>query len=258
MPFIGSSDCAEFASGVEEGEALNAFCHWVLTFRRHLPNILSDEKMKRMRMNHLAQWEKLDLLSMNVHYAEGRVEYSDITVDGKLTAKTMFDLGGSWSTGELGTVLEGVVIDVRKSKFKFLKRTKIQSHGVLGFEFNITRAENSSWTLQSGDRKFVPGYKGRIWLDQDTYELVQFERVSTEVDPKFPIQSVATLTKYSNVSLGDKTDFVLPVSSQSITCLIQIAKDVYANCLKNELTFENWRKFGAEHRITTDIPKEPN
>lgn len=249
------SECDKLSSGTEHEDAVAAFCEWVLSFRSRLPDILTDEKMRRMRVDVQHYWETLDVLSVKVHYVDGTVQYSNLAINGKPTTKSIYDLEGSWSTGELGATLEGMLVDVRKSKLKFTKATKLGNRRVLGFEFDVPRIDNGSWTLSiSASQKFVPGYRGHIWLDESSFQLVQFERVSTDVDPKFPIQIVTTLTKYAPVKLGDKSDFVLPVSSESVSCLDHEAAGKYTNCLKNILTFENWRKFGAEHRIMTDLP----
>ncbi|ABF40763.1 hypothetical protein Acid345_1762 [Candidatus Koribacter versatilis Ellin345] len=244
------SDCVKLAQGMQHSDSLLSFCDWVLTFRERLPNILADEKMDRQFFRPVG-WNPSDTITMTAHYDGGRVEYAGLAVNGIPTTKTIFQLNGAWSTGELGASLEGLVADVRASRFKFDKEI-VGEHGekLLSYEFKVRRAENGSWALgAAGNRRFIPGYEGKIVIDEATGHCVEFERMTTDVDPKFPVKMVKMKVRYDDVRLADNTNFALPVSAESFSCMGKVMGEMYKNCAKVEVIFQHWRKFGAEHRI---------
>ena len=94
----------------------------------------------------------------------------------------------------------------------------------------------------------APPYGGELWVDQKNGDLLRFQSTAEEIPPTFPMQSADLLTDYDDVSFGDGTAFVLPVTATVATRF----RDEEAT--RNVVQFRNCQKFRAKTHIVLGIP----
>ena len=74
-------------------------------------------------------------------------------------------------------------------------------------------------------------------------------RIEEETGPlpaSFPFDKAETVVAYNFIRIDGKT-YPLPVHSEVLTC-----QRGTSNCTKNEINFQNYRKFAADSSITFD------
>jgi hypothetical protein len=249
--------CARVSRGVTHSEVLEKFCFWTLSLNDRLPNIVSEQKTSRFIEIRDKRYISQDTISASVSYENGKVHYSNLRLNGKPSKIPIEDIGGTWSTGEYGTDVQALFIIEQKADFTFLKVDSDKYKGSLIFQETIKPEANHTWQLRFGSGKdektLYPGYISRIWLDPKTSRLIHMEKETSDVEKHFPIRWVTKITTYANTPLGDGTYFVLPIQNITINCTAEHKRQ----CTLNDLTFSNWRKFGAAHRILTEPSSTP-
>ena len=139
-----------------------------LDFTEGLPNYVCQEMMARYESTtHPANWQAIDIVSAALVYENGKEDYRDIAVNGKLLKKSIDQVGGAWSTGEFGTMLIDLLSPATAAQFRY-RREERQS-GVITkvYDYSVKR-ENSHWQITMSGQTYRPAYKGSIWVDPAT------------------------------------------------------------------------------------------
>ena len=238
--------CAAIASVTEHSPALAELCRFALSMSRNMPNVICDLETRRFwRAYNMAN---RDVVTATVTYENGQENYSNIQIDG--SAPTARTLNSSWSTGEFASILQMVFSPASDTEFRFSKEAKLHSTPALVFDFRVDQASNVLYYLHAfypsgwGITLF-PGYRGKVWLNKSNFQLMRLEKETGDMPAHFPITRASTVIEYSDVPLGDGSDFVLPGKSEIETCSI----DEGSECAHNIVQFKNWHKFRAKTRI---------
>jgi VWFA-related protein len=244
--------CAAIAGASEHSAALAELCRFALSMPRNMPNVICDLETRRFwRAYNIAN---RDVVTATVTYANGQENYSNIQINGgAANART---LNSSWSTGEFASILQMVFSPASDASFRFSKEARLNSTPALVFEFQVDQSSNLLYYLHAfyssgwGVTLF-PGYRGKVWLNKSNFQLMRLEKGASHMPASFPITHASTVIDYSNVPLGDGSDFVLPGESEIETC----SSEEGAECAHNVVRFKNWHKFRAKTRIlTTEEP----
>lgn len=243
--------CVAIANGVQHSAALAELCRFTLSLPRMMPNVICDLETKRFwRAYNLAH---RDVVTATVAYENGEEHYSGIQING--TAAKTEALNSSWSMGEFASILQMVFSPVSDAEFRFSQEVKLKSIPALVFEFRVDQWSNELYYLHAfyssgwGVTLF-PAYHGRVWLNKSTFQLMRMERGTADIPHSFPISRATAVIEYSDVPLGDGSDFVLPGKSEIETC----ERGELSECAHNVVRFTNWHKFRAKTRILSMEP----
>lgn len=209
-----------------------------------LPNFLCNEEVRRYRNwpKH-KQWQFEDTLSAELLYSRKTGEdYRNIRVNGEPTNKPWLELGGDISTGEFGSLLQGV-LSKRASGFKFEAEDTVNGTPARRYSFHATRAE-SDWTIMSEYQFIVPAYSGRLWFDRDSNAVLRVERHAEDIPAAFPLTSVDTEVNFGLVHLGPSETYVLPVHAETRACFREKQE-----CSRKTIDFRDYKKFTGESTI---------
>src|SRR5581483_12055671 len=109
----------------------------------------------------------------------------------------------------------------------------------------IVRQENSNWDIYAPNgAKATPSYSGIIWIDKTTHNILRIEEEAGPMPSSFVFDKAESVVEYSFVSIEGKS-YPLPVHSEILTC-----QGGRPACTKNEINFQNYRKFGADSTVT--------
>jgi hypothetical protein len=236
----------------DQGSALSSLCKFVLSLRRKLPNVICEREMKRFGLPN----GRNDVVKAIATYQGGQEFYSNVTIDDQPPEPSSPALAGM-SMGEFATYLQALFAPDSDTDFKFLKEEAVPSGHRLVFSYHVDRQNNQFRYLHAtipGSRSgmtFFPGYRGRLWIDKATLNLLRLESEAVDLDPGFPIRSAKTEIDYAKVSLGDGTEFVLPVRSNIRVCSGDASQS--DDCARNLEKFSNWHRFGVKTRIVSDV-----
>jgi len=238
---------------VAHPEVLADACRFALSLRRQLPNVVCDQNTYRyLRPGILLSAEKLeDRLTAHVIYEDGHERYSDVRVNGK-PLERLDTLQGQFTAGEYGTDLVFAFSPENHPFYKFLHKDRVHSHHAFVYEAEVAPENNHSWGMQANKHKTYPEFVARLWLDETSHQILRVE-LKPVPEKGFPMSDVQLRTDYEDLALGDGTSFVLPIKSQSGSCLWNDLKSKVIFCSSNTLEFKNCHKFRARSRIVTDL-----
>jgi hypothetical protein len=209
-----------------------------------LPNFLCDEIVTRSISDAKPpKWKKKDLVEVDLMYVNGKEDYRNIRVNGKVLKSGTPEETGSWSTGDWGTTLVDILHPATAAVFKRRGKDKIAGIECDVFDFTVEKA-NSHWTVRYG-KPIRPAYKGAIWIDPKSGRTLRTEMQAVKLPNDYELDWVEQMTEYGWVTIGgDK--LLLPVKSENLACWRYSTR-----CSRNELEFKNYRKFSAESTIST-------
>lgn len=190
-----------------------------------------------------ARWRAQDVVTADVVSVDGKEEYRNILVNGKPSTRPI-EKTGAWSTGEFQTTLEDILSPYTAAAFRKGADDSIEGRAAFTYRFTVQQ-ENSNWDIVAPDgSKAAPAYSGTIWIDKATHNVMRIEEQTGPMPSGFVFDKAESTLEYGFVRI-DGREFVLPVHSEVLTC----QRDSSA-CTKNEINFQNYRKFQADSNVT--------
>ena len=114
------------------------------------------------------------------------------------------------------------------------------------FDFRVRRENNVSWVWFFPNQKINPGYHGSIFVDpaKGIISRLMVYVSPGEVDPQTPVSELTMTIDYGDVSIAGTGTHHVPVHSENVSCF-----PILNGCIREELTFGNFHKFGSTVRI---------
>jgi hypothetical protein len=216
---------------------------WAMSFTNGLPNFLCQQSTTRyVEQSRSEGFEPVDVVTAKVLYEEGREKYSEITVGGRRTNKSMMEIGGTTSTGEFASVLSGLFEEAVRTEFKFYQSATVAREPAAIYDFKVA-LRNSNWTIQVGGQTLRPAYSGSVWVDKASSQVRRIEMQADNVPKDFPDDTIASAVDYEEVPLGT-SKFLLPVHAENLSC--QRGSTI---CTKNAIDFRDYHKYSGESTI---------
>jgi hypothetical protein len=243
VDFTLDNDSAATKHTNKNDDLLDKTREWAMTFTNGLPNFLCRQSTTRyIEQSRSEGFQPVDLVTAKVLYEEGREKYSEITVGGKRTNKSMMEIGGSTSTGEFASVLSGLFEDRARAEFKFLQSTTVGREPAAIYDFKVP-LRNSNWTIVVGGQTLRPAYSGSVWIDKASAQVRRIEMQADNIPKDFPDDTIASAVDYEEVPLGT-SKFLLPVHAENLSC--QRGSSI---CTKNAIDFRDYHKYTGESTI---------
>jgi hypothetical protein len=220
-----------------------------MEFTETLPSYVCTELVTRSQSESTpANFQPIDVVSMEVLYTDGREDYRNIQINGKKTVKKIEETGGAWSTGEFGTVLVDLFSPATGATFHYRRDSRAGGIMAKMYDFEVTR-EGSHWSIHSGSQSYDPAYVGSVWIDPATSRVLRIEMEAKGFPGEFPLDHVESATDYQYIRLGDAKQYLLPVHAETLSC-----QRGTAFCSRNVIDFRNYHKYTGESTITFGAP----
>jgi hypothetical protein len=215
-----------------------------VAFTEKLPNYVCKEFMARYQSSRRpADWQALDVVSTNIVYEGGHESYRDIEVNGKAFHKPIEEMSGAWSTGEFGTMLLDLFAPWTAAEFRLRRRATIAGVEARVYDFQVERSR-SHWHVQVASQSMLPAYKGSVWIEPETGQVMRLEMAARALPEQFPVDTVESAVDYDRVLIGGKK-FLLPVHAETLAC-----ERGSSNCSREAIDFRNYHKFESSSDIT--------
>lgn len=200
-------------------------------------------------------WHKGDSLISQLVWDQGREQRTLQLVNNRPVAAHPLWHSPLVSEGEFGNLLDSVLGDSNQATFLWKGWDVVGNKRVGVFEYTVDR-QHSSLRLSLGSEETIVAFHGLLYTDSTTGTVWRITNEADDFPPALRTKSISRSVDYDEVVIGAK-QYVLPVSA---TVLL----DTGESNLRNELRFQNYRKFEADSRIsfgTTDVtntsPAEP-
>jgi hypothetical protein len=220
-----------------------------MEFTETLPSYVCTEVVTRTQSESTpANFQPIDVVSMEVLYTDGREDYRNIQINGKKTVKKIEETGGAWSTGEFGTVLIDLFSPATNATFHYRRDSRAGGIMAKMYDFEVAR-EGSHWSIHASSQTYNPAYVGSVWIDPATSRVLRIEMEAKGFPGEFPLDHVESATDYQYIRLGDTKQYLLPVHAETLSC-----QRGTAYCSRNVIDFRNYHKYTGESSITFGAP----
>lgn len=213
-------------------------------FLEGLPNYICQEQTTRyVSETRQPSWNVVDVVSADLVYDDHQESYRNLQINGRPTKKSPED-SGAWSTGEFGTILANLFAPQSGAEFKFVQDDTIEHRAASIFDFKVIRVR-SNWKIWVPGQYILPSYKGSVWIDKRTAQVLRIEMQAKDIPQAFPEITVETAVDYDTINLGAaEVSFLLPVHAEALSCWRNSNE-----CQRNAIDFRNYHKFEGESTI---------
>jgi hypothetical protein len=245
-----------------EAEALDLLARTrvsTLAASEAMPDFIVKQQITRSRaFGNTNNWVTLDRLTIAVSYrASAGEEYKLLAVNGLPPGTDVKEggsyeqIGGTSSTGEYVSMLAALFSESTRAEFKAVDTDVLRGRRTIVYEFEVKQpfSKQSIKATGADEQAVVTGYRGRIWVDRETYRVLRLEDISTDIPAGFPVTAASSRIDYDWVTINEK-QYLLP-SDAEIKLTAAIGNQSIQT--RNEIRFRNYQKFGAEVKIIEDI-----
>jgi hypothetical protein len=236
-----------------------------------MPDFIVRQQITRSRaLNNTNNWTTLDRLTIAVSYrASAGEEYKLLAINGLppgTEAKeggSYEQIGGTSSTGEYVSMLAALFAERTRATFRAVDTDTLRGKRTIVYEFEVQQKNSRMSIKATGDRSVVTGYRGRIWVDRETFRVLRIEEISTEIPADFPVTAASSLIDYDWVTINER-QYLLPSSAEiKLSARLGERTITYGDGrsrvsnetiqTRNLIRFRNYQKYGAEVKIIEDI-----
>ncbi len=190
-------------------------------------------------------WFKYDEIKTRVSYFEHQENYEVLSVNNKLTDRSMHELGGATSTGEFGSMLAQIFEPATATRFKWARHSLLRGRHVYVFHLQVPRTRSrSSLSYQPTRETIITGYQGLVYIDKEAEHVLRIATSAYDIPSDFPIQEARTRLDYDYTELSGRK-FLLPLKAQ-----VRMRQEKHL--IRNDVEFRLYRKFSAESTLTFD------
>jgi hypothetical protein len=192
-------------------------------------------------------WRVADTVQEQLTFFDHEEKLKVISVSGRLITTTIEhnQLGGASSSGEFGTLLYEVFNADTDTDFSWDHWATLRGKRMYVFGYKV-RTARSKYTIYHYEsrRKIVAGYRGLIYADTDSKQVMRLTLDCEDLPADYPIQQVSLVLDYKPQMISDR-EFILPYHSDLHSREGQFM-------VWNETTFRNYRRYSADTSITFD------
>jgi hypothetical protein len=214
-----------------------------------LPNFVCQQSTTRSLAGADHHWREMDRITAEVLYEHGHESYREVKLNGKPTGRSIMDLPGSRSTGEFGSSLRALFDRDTEALFRFQSNAVLSGYYTAIYEFAVA-GDKSDWRITAGSQMLMTPYKGRIWIDRDSGNVLRIEMKAVEIPESFPFRRVEAEVDYGPVILPSGRYF-LPQQADNLSC------NDPQSCSRNRIEFRNYQKYIGESTISFEPPEKP-
>jgi hypothetical protein len=218
-----------------------------MAYTDDLPNFICTQITTRSERIYPSGWHPVDNFVADLTYFEKKENYRIISVANQpTTTATLDSLKGSWSTGEFGSSLRMLFDPKSNAAFRLEGADQANGHETVRISYQVPKETSSSTITYNNERTIVTAYRGRCWIDPESFNVVRLEEKALNIPEDFPITRAEKSIDYDLQDIAGRK-YWLPVRAEML--LVQRAVNFHA---RNVIEFKKYRKFEAEVKIIPD------
>ena len=221
-------------------------------FLDELPNFIVTQFVTRsVQTPEKKDWQERDKLEIELTYSTQKGEkFKLIKMNDRPTSMSYESLGGATSTGEFGTMIEGLFAPQSQAQFKEVRKETFKGRQTVLFEFAVKKANsNNNITDKTSGRSVTTAYAGTIWVEVETARVLRIEQAAADIQRGFPITLAESAVEYDWVKVGEQK-YLLPTSAE-----VLLGSDINRTYSRNVIELKNYKVF--ETGIKLILEKEP-
>ena len=249
-------------SAAEASEVLEKARVATLAATEAMPDfIVRQQIIRSYALGNTENWQVSDRLTIIVTYRANEGEdYRVLAVNGMPPGKEVKEgrsyeeLGGTSSSGEYVSMLASLFRPESQTRFQAVDTDLLRNRRAIVYEFEVKQPNSRQSLKTAGNRAVTVGYRGRVWVDRETYRVLRIEDIATDIPSDFPIRAKTSLTDYDWVTIAEHR-YLLPTAVDlRMTALVEGRGQLIQ--ARNEIRFRNYQKYGTEVKIIEDVGDE--
>ncbi len=138
--------------------------------------------------------------------------------------------------------LSNTVFGTPVARFSYAGTKRIKGRRTLQYDLEVS-ALFASYHLNFNNYGANCGFRGSIWADASSFDLVRMRIEATEIPPQMLLREAVTEIDYTRAALDGKS-YLIPSSAEIVTVFFN------GNESRNQIHFSNCRKYGVESTVT--------
>jgi hypothetical protein len=218
-----------------------------IAYTDDLPNFICTQITQRSARYFPGGWRTVDNYVAELSYFDKKEHYKILTVANQATTTaTIENLSGTRSTGEFGSSMRILFEPATNAAFRLEGREQTNGRETIRLGYQVARETSSRSINYNNERTIITAYRGRCWIDPESFQVVRLEDKAINIPPDFPITRSDGSTDYDLADIGGRK-YWLPIRAEVL--LIEGGAKLHT---KNVIEFKKYRKFEAEVRIVPD------
>ncbi len=218
-----------------------------LAYTDELPNFICTQITQRFARYFPGGWRQVDNFVAELSYFDKKEHYKILTVANKMTTNaTIENLSGTRSTGEFGTSQRALFDPATNASFRLEGMDQTNGHETVRVGYQVARETSSRSINYNNESTIITAYRGRVWIDPKSFQVVRLEDKAINIPESFPITRSEGSIDYDLAEIAG-TKYWLPVRAEVL--LVEGSAKLHT---RNVIEFKKYRKFEAEVRIVPD------
>jgi len=187
-------------------------------------------------------------------FYDGKEHYEIVSVNSKpAPGATMENLTGRLTIGEFGSALRGLFEPRTQAEFKLVGLKKMNKLKTLCIAFQVSQ-ERSRRFITYKQKTIITAYRGRCWVNPETYEIVRLEKKAVGIPRDFPVSQFDMSVDYAPVTISGSPHWVPRKAEIRISRRLQgeqTSKNTFMRT-KSKIRFDGYRRFGTGVKLVTE------
>ena len=228
----------------EQKQVLTDATEFALHHEQNLPNFLCTQTTQRF-IDYTGKngFRPVDLIVERLTYFEHTENYKVFEVNGIPSNLSHLDLGGTTSSGEFGSILKEIFSPRANTQFTWERFYTLRGRRMHVYSYRVPISQ-SDYHIVVPMKKLdlVTSYHGLIFVDERKHFVHRITVHPDDIPVSFPIQEVSLVLDYEYTRIGD-SDYLLPLE-------FELRSREGPRLIKNDVTYDGYRKFGADTSIS--------
>jgi hypothetical protein len=246
-------------SSQEQGAILDEVRDYALNYSKNLPDYICTLVVRRYaaplpggryggRRGDEPGWQLQNTLTVKLSYFDQKEDYKLILFNNTPTQQDYNKLGGSRSSGDFGTLLRQVFEPETEAHFEWDHWGLLRNRPTYVFSYSV-KEERSRWHVSADQEDVIPAYKGLIYVDQETKQVLRISLEAVDLPPSFPVRQASDQLDYDYQDVGGQ-QFLLPLKNKVIINGSEVLT-------RNDNEYHLYHKYSADSAIQFDVTETP-
>jgi hypothetical protein len=237
------------------------------SYTNELPDFICTQTVRRYATLNTDDMKILDEIVAEVTFFQKKERHKVLSVGNRSQLEGTEVSFGMTSIGEFGTSLAHLFDPSVKAAFKFSGINSIHGRKTVCIKFAVSEG-TSRKVISIGEESVAVAYRGQLWVDPDSYQVIRLHSAAVRIPETFPITRSESMTDYDLADIAGR-QYWLPVSA-TVRMVAENGghrkgRDLYRSVLrestppdhfiarvesKNLITYSKYRKFESRVKIT--------
>ena len=227
-----------------------------LAYSEQLPDFICNQTTTLFirTVSPTVRWKITGSFVAALSFYDGKEHYEIVSVNDKpAPGATMENLTGRLTIGEFGSALRGLFEPRTQAEFKPVGFKKMNKLKTLCIAFQVSQKRSRRF-ITYNQKTIITAYRGRCWVNPETYEIVRLEKKAVGIPRNFPVSQFDMSVDYAPVTISGSLHWLPRKAEIRISRRFhgeQTSKSAFMRT-KSNIRFDGYRRFGTGVKLVTE------